>query len=258
MAAEIPAKPYETNLANWLSIDASKLTPAYWKAANWSEFDWTVKLLNGIPIAIPAEQLHSTNSVLPFPIKAGAAEQRGEPHVVKVVDGWLVGWNSGEWGGSVSWFSPDGSEKYQVCRDQVIGFFPGNNEVLAPAGLAHLDISYGKLLRLNQSNGHWISRSVVDLKAAPEAAGIDKDGSLIVATTDRLVRIKSGEELTVILPKAFWRILYPNSLVVGETGNVYIGMRHGVARVEKTGRGYRVLWLVPEKSFLATKDLSRQ
>lgn len=57
----------------------------------------------------------------------------------------------------------------------------------------------------------------------------------------------------VLHDDAFWGGLYPNSLVFTPDGTIYLGMRHGVARLEKKGAEHKVVWLLPRKKFLATE-----
>ena len=239
-------------ITNWISTPASKLSEKYWTGANWSRIEWVVETENGQVFARRDAKHSSTN--LPFEIKQASADQRGIRHEVKVADGWLAGWNAGEWGGSVWWFSPDGNTSQRVSKHQVIGFYPVADGVLAPAGLAHLGISEGKLIKFAKANGQWSPREVANLQAAPQAASLDKDDTLIIATTERLLRVKPSGDVSVLLPTTFWGTLYPNSMVIDAQGNVWIGMRHGITKVGKKGGGYEVLWLVPDKSYLEVKS----
>lgn len=239
-------------VTNWISTPAAKLSEKYWSSANWSDIEWVVDSQNGRIFAWQGAKSPSTN--LPFEIKQSSSDQRGTRHAVKVADGWLAGWNAGEWGGSVWWFSPDGRTSRRVSKHQVIGFYPLADGILAPAGLAHLGISEGKLIKFTQSNGQWSQSEVANLQAAPQAASLDKDATLIIATTERLLRVKPNGDVNVMLPKTFWRNLYPNSMVIDALGDVWIGMRHGITKVGKKGSGYDVLWLVPDKSYLEIKS----
>ena len=76
--------------------------------------------------------------------------------------------------------------------------------------------------------GRWRSEHFVDLKGAPVAAVNGTDRTLTVATDDRLLRVHlDTRKIDVLLANAFWGGLYPNSIVVGPSGAVYFGMRHG-------------------------------
>lgn len=236
---------------NWISTPAAKLSEEYWASASWSDIEWVVETENGRVFARRGAKNSSTD--LPFEIKKGSPDQRGTRHAVKVADGWLAGWNAGEWGGSVWWFAPDGNTSQRVSKHQVIGFYPVAGGILAPAGLAHLGISEGKLIKFTKANSQWSSGEVANLQAAPQAASLDKDDTLIIATTERLLRVKPSGDVTVLLPKTFWGNLYPNSMVIDAHGDVWIGMRHGITKVGTKGSSNEVLWLVPDKSYLEIK-----
>ena len=47
----------------------------------------------------------------------------GEWFSVKVSDGWIIGFNAGEFGAGLWWFSPDGKKREKISGDQVVGFF---------------------------------------------------------------------------------------------------------------------------------------
>ena len=42
----------------------------------------------------------------------------------RVEDGWLVGFNQGEFGAALYWFNPDGKQNYKISNHQVVDFFP--------------------------------------------------------------------------------------------------------------------------------------
>lgn len=52
--------------------------------------------------------------------------------------------------------------------------------------------------------------------------------------------------LSILLRNAFWDGLYPNSIVVSETVDILIGMRHGVVRISTNSK---VDWLIPDSPF---------
>lgn len=105
-----------------------------------------------------------------------------------------------------------------------------------------------------------MTESLFDLGHAPQAAAKDTDGSVVVATTKRLLRIiPASKKTVVILDKAFWGEpfwgeLYPNSMVIIPSGTIFVGLRHGIAKIEKNGKFYKVLWALPDKKFADDKS----
>jgi hypothetical protein len=131
------------------SINAEAL-----RCGNYSKREWEVKLEDSRVKVNTVSQL--SQALLPFDIlvsEAGIGLQ-GDRHVEKVADGWLVGFDAGEWGGSLWWFSEDGKAHKKLADENVVGFAK-TSELLALTGLAHLGIDQEKVLRIRQSGGDW-------------------------------------------------------------------------------------------------------
>ena len=126
-------------------------------------------------------------------------------------------------------------------------------------GLSHGTTSKGKIARLAQDgDGRWTSETFLDLGHAPETSARDVDGSLFVATTHQLLRIVPASKTKVVLvDHVFWSGLGPNSMVIARSGTIFMGMCHGVAKVEKKKTSYKVSWLLPNKEFAEQKHDNR-
>ena len=76
---------------------------------------------------------------MPFKVPQGSAKEglAGEWFSVKISDGWIIGFNAGEFGAGLWWFSPDGKKREKISEDQVVGFFVTDAGLLALEGLAH-------------------------------------------------------------------------------------------------------------------------
>ncbi|HTE19355.1 MAG TPA: hypothetical protein VK689_13355, partial [Armatimonadota bacterium] len=73
------------------------------------------------------------------------------------------------------------------------------------------------------------------------------------ATEHRLLRVDTRGTVTVLLDNAFWGGLYPHSIVRAPNGTIYLGMRHGIARLTRRANEYSMEWLVPNRAFLRNK-----
>jgi hypothetical protein len=222
-----------------------------WREANWSLEEWDVFLRDGHPSVRAWKSEQDDRAKLPFAIKPGQAADGlyGRIYAVKVADGWIVGFNAGEFGAGLWWFAPDGKSRYQISYDRVCGFAQTSKGLLALEGLAHLGSDRGQLIGVNRgAQGQWQTDPFVDLGNAPEAATRDKDGSLIVVTTERLLRVRLDKQVDVLLDHAFWGGLYSNSVIMDGTGSIYIGMRKGVAKITRAGRKRTVSWLLPRSN----------
>ena len=185
---------------------------------------------------------------LPFDIQPQKAEAdlAGHRHVKRVSDGWLVGFDAGEFGGALWWFSADGGSRKKLADDNVVGFADSASGVLALVGLAHMGTDYGKVLLVRESQGGERRVEVVaDMGAAPAAYAMESDGSLLVATYEKLIRARTtgGVEQLHAPVNGF---IIPNSMTLSDGGVLHIGMRHFVLRLSPADGGYREEWFVPE------------
>jgi len=229
-----------SDLEKWIAIDPPEVFSDGWLVANNSEHEWVVTLRDGRPRVHLRDP--KTEGFTPLPSQ-------------EVADGWVVGFNAGEFGAGLWWFSPDGEERYKLAEAWVTDFIPEEAGILVLEGIAHGAVNKGQVLRLVQDReGRWQTERFADLGHAPGVAAKDADGSLIIATTDRLLRIIPVSRKTdVLLDHAVWGGLYPNSMVITTSGTIYLGMWHGVAKVEKEGGGYRLRWLLPNEEFVKMK-----
>lgn len=238
--------------AGWVPYPVSQkpdgLDNLDWRCAGYSEREWrVVPGLEGVEISrLPNGPVQDP---LPFDIRPQKAEAglAGHRRVKRVGDGWLVGFDAGEFGGALWWFSADGSERKKLADENVVGFADGASGVLALVGLYHMGLNYGKLLLVREGQGGDRRVEVVaDLGAAPAAYAMEPDGSLLVATHRKLIRARTtgGVEQLHAPANGF---IYPNSMTLSVAGVLHIGMRHFVLRLSPAGGGYKEEWFVPSE-----------
>ena len=127
-------------------------------------------------------------------------------------------------------------------------FLATDRGLLALEGLAHMGTNRGQLIQISRGkDGPWKSKPLVDLGDAPAAAAQDKDGNLLVVTYERLLRVRPDNRFDILIDKAFWAGLYPNSIVIEPEGDIDIGMRFGVARLTPA-KNWHVTWLLPNQA----------
>jgi hypothetical protein len=98
----------------------------------------------------------------------------------RVDDGWLAGYNGGEFGAELWWFSPDGTRSYKISEHQVNQFLVTDKAVYAAEGLSHLADSHGSVIRLSRVEGKWKAETFAkpDL-GEPTGLVQSEDGSFI-------------------------------------------------------------------------------
>jgi hypothetical protein len=241
-------KTHISDVSTWMEVvppdeTDSEACSSWFQTANSASVEWKVFRDGDNVIAAlfdPIRKLHQRHiDVPPFPLFDPKNRRRETQNFVsaRVSDGWIVGFDRGEFGGNLSWYSPDGSESYKICDANVIQLFEWSGNLHFVEGCAHLGMSYGYLLRLHREDGRWTTVLENDLKDAPYSVVERKSGSLLITLSEHLVEIDPALSRHVILDLSDrnigWSYLYPNSSVLNlDEQRLYIGMRQFVAEVQ--------------------------
>ncbi len=171
--------------------------------------------------------------------------------IAPVVDGYLVGFNEGEWGAALYWFSRDGKCSYKVSEHQVVDFVVVSETIYAIEGLAHLVFSEGSVIKITRSNHcrRWEAHEWVKLPFAPEVVSLTRGNVMVITLSDALVAVDTRGQVDFLARDAPWGVLYPGSSVLSPDGDkVYVGMRQYVAEFNLKSKELRML--IPSKAFL--------
>jgi hypothetical protein len=219
----------------------------WWYSANYSRYEWRVSNRDGVPfVTIKDDSIGLETNSPNFVARVGRFVG-GRPFAVN--DGWLIGYNQGEFGAALYWFSRDGKDNYKISDHQVVCFFQLSNEVYAIEGLAHMLHSRGSIIHIAKDHDRWQATEAVKLPAAPEAIAIRRDGTMLITLSDSLVSVNSKFEIQTLLEYAQWGSLYPNSSILSpDERNLYIGMRQYVVEFYiDTGK---LRYLVPSSDYI--------
>ena len=148
---------------------------------------------------------------------------------LKVKNGWLVGFNRGEWSGALYWYSNNGKEKYLIKDKNVHNILQLGDRIYITQGLAHLGGDFGTVSEIVFNNKKWFVAKTEKLSGCPFQSTVFND-KLLIITTKNIVLANSYLELTEKMENGFWSGLYPNS-VITEKNTAYIGMRGGILKV---------------------------
>jgi hypothetical protein len=255
----LPPQPvdFPTDLDHWYVTEPPSRYNELVAANNDIAHTWAVSIGERGPRATLRHPWREIPTPLPFetdPELSGGS--RGTRTSIKVEDGWIVGFNTGEFGAALWWFSPDGKARYKISKHWVVNLVPTTAGLLVVEGLAHGFASDGSIVRLSRdATGRWRTDPFCKLDHAPYATAKAADGSLVIVTSKQLIRVNpSSKKIDIIADDMFWGTLYPNSIVIAPSGAIYIGTRHGVAKIEKLAKNAKISWLQPSKAFAdATK-----
>jgi hypothetical protein len=134
-----------------------------------------------------------------------------------------------------------------VSRENAHGFIRSGDRIYALVGLAHLFTDYGLVLELRREvGGRWQAIPALDLGSTP-AAFLQLDTlTVLVVTSDQLLRVQLADRLTVLHRNDVWPYVSPaTSIVRDRNQNVFIGFRYAVAWLQPVRSEYHEQWLVP-------------
>jgi hypothetical protein len=144
-------------------------------------------------------------------------------------NGTLIGTNQGEWGGALV-FRGNTPPEYTILNENICGIINFNNEIYVLAGLSHLGISEGKIIKLEIKNGRWECTFSEEFNSSPEAYTIFEN-KLYIVTMNGLI-VFDGNSIQQILIRQFWSGLYPQSIYINEE-IIAIGMRGCIAIINR-------------------------
>jgi hypothetical protein len=245
----------------WVVLPAP---PSFYARNAAPDVDWSVRVEGSNVKALPWSPPAPTGETLPFepPYEFGAS---GTRRVKRVTDGFIVGYNNGEFGGGLWWYSATGERSEQLIGENVAGMSDSPIGTLVFTGLDHLGLSQGALYLIREQEGHRVQKLA---KLGTQPLGIMAlSRSLIFATTrfgvfkivpfGRIVVLMHGELSDLVLsgvhikpprmctPEMDFTPLSPVSIAVTLDGVVFIGFKWFVARLTPEPKRYRVDWLAP-------------
>ena len=104
------------------------------------------------------------------------------PHVaLKYEDGWLVGTDSGEWGGELAFIDKDKNMQL-ILKDNIEDIYKLENRYFVVAGLSHMILSRGTIYELFDQDGDWTYKKIHSLPAAPFSLWIVESGEVLINT----------------------------------------------------------------------------
>lgn len=183
-------------------------------------------------------------------------DRNGDRHVARVDDGWLVGFDDGEFGGGLWWFAGDGSTSHGIRpspslptnsadvfhAENVVGLPRVRDQRLVLMGLDHLIGRSGRIFRAVSGPQGWNLALVAVLDARPDVWLVD--GSRLLFLTESGLWSTDGVR-TQRIDALDLGGLAPTSLVRTADGSFYVGLRYYVLKLVEKARGWEESWLLP-------------
>ncbi len=266
--------------SGWMAVPAPDQAAS--QCAQYASRSWAVAVQSGrLTVS------HSPSYVrdaLPFtpplpPAALSGAGDAGDRHVLRVPDGWLVGYDDGPQQGSLWWFGPRGSpadelfgydssawntasQAAQAPTSAIVGggevpVYPpiGNvraivrvrDGIIALTGSSNPSTpasGQGGALAVTRSGGRWHVVPIAILDGAPRAYATDAAGSLLVLTDNGVDRLSVKKSMTQLTSFDHFS-LSVHSLAAGPAGSIYIGLQQYVVRLDPAPDEYSVHWFAP-------------
>jgi hypothetical protein len=225
--------------------------------ANYSRHEWKViSTPRGLQVVDDADKSRATPVFPPHFVLS--KEMRGRAVTLKTSDGWLVGFDAGEFGGGLWWSSEDGRAVKHLLEENVHALIAQNGIPLVLTGLAHMGDDHGAIYAYHAGKKEaWGSLlRVADLGSSPGAASLSEDGTLFVVTHKNIVRFGTANELEPLYVSRAFSALYPNSIVTQKDGRLFVGMRFYVLELLPDNHDLHIAkWFVtPECRTMRVKD----
>src|SRR5580704_7859879 len=243
-AQKIPAEVATDLPTGWIYAPSRLQNAGLWQCAAYGG-SWVARTDGGRIKLVRLEA--ESGKQLPIPSQLKLTKKMiGRRSIQATASGWLIGFDAGEFGGGLWWFSRDGSQNIKLLSDNVHAIYQIKSSILILTGLSHLGLNFGRIYKFDDTVDKPTVTSVVILGGSPEASTLGSgDDNMIIATPDRVLRVdadgkvnemyKSGEHLT-----------YPTSVAVDTNGNIYVAMRFFVLRlIPQQGSRYNAEWLMP-------------
>lgn len=231
------------HIPGWVMHGTGTLENDVLTCANRSLSNWHVLTSSTGELVLDVRELEAGS--LPFEVPVGAVSEQvrayGPRVVLKLDDGWLAGFDRGEWGGGLVWFNEGGDSWSNVMDERVIHLAFVRGSVLVTSVTAN-DISH--VSRVSKQ-APWTITEIASIDGRAHAASIVDAGFLIVVTGTAVVRIEAPGEVET-LASVDLTLLFPNSVVRRPNKDIYIGLRHFVLRLAYRESRYVLEWLVPE------------
>jgi len=199
------------------------------------------------------EGINGKKNDLPFEIESRKPEKNQEFYrpfagtrtVLQLDDGYLVGFNNGEFGGSLNWFSADGKANYLIARPNLQQFIQRDGKIYAIEGLFHMSLNLGSILQIEKKGEKWSASNYLSLPSAPRAITVNNNKHFLIASASALLSIDDKLNITTLYSNTNWLYyLSPNSIVY-HNNTVYVGMRGGVFKYQLNTK--KQDWLQPDQ-----------
>jgi hypothetical protein len=235
----------------WVTLQA-RPSDADLTCTERSTLFWSTSLKDGVPHATRIGVRDHVDA-LPFEVTPDR-DRRGNRRVAAVADGWIVGFDDGEFGGGLWWFNRDGSRSRRIrpapgasadlrVPENVVGLPKVGERQLVLMGLDHITPGPGGVFRLERASSGWVLVRLRQLDGEPDP-WVVADNRLLFLTASGLWSFEPKGSVTR-LHRTDIGTFSPSAIVRAPDGAIYVGLRHYVVKLEPSSGQWRETWMAP-------------
>lgn len=181
-----------------------------------------------------------------FKIDLGSAKvywKKGDGTPVE--DGWLKGFDAGEFGGGLYWFAKDASGYKRINQRNTQMVIDTPKGVFAVQSLTHFTFGYSDLVEVKKGKSGWETRVITNLHVSPSE--ILRAGDRFIYATNEYVSILNTDGTQREIYHASMRVLNPESMVRRPNGEIWVGSVKRILRLIPKGNDiYAAQWYLPK------------
>src|SRR5579884_534003 len=150
--ASEPALP-----AGWLKYPTPMEGSLALECGNYSDHSWQVSLSNGSVEIDPVSSPGAKGEEIELPPKMKVERgMSGHETMWKLPDGWLLGFDHGDFGGGLWRTNDDGSVSRKLLNENVKKILPAAQGVLVLTGIVHLRFDTGRAYTFSSDEVHLL------------------------------------------------------------------------------------------------------
>lgn len=227
-----------TLLANWKNYPVpGTIEPLV--AGKPCPTEWTVFFRNDTIRVIATKNYKPSELPFKITLQDDLFSSNGNISFLKVDDGYLVGFNNGEFGGNLFWFSPNGKKHYNIMSGgQIVQIIERNSKIYAIQGFQ----SFGSIINIQKENNVWVAKQHLDLPDGPEIVALDSQQDFIIIASTSMLKVNKTMNICKLIDTAIWSHRANANSIIIKNNIVYVGLFGGVFQYDlNTDKQY---WLL--------------
>lgn len=161
---------------------------------------------------------------------------------VEAGDGWIEGFDVGEFAGGLFWFSKDRKKRAQIDERNTRIVAKTSKGIFAVQALLHLMFWYSDLVEVKPTAAGWTTRVITSLHLGPRTVVQDSD-RFLYSTSEYISTLETdGTQRELYRPDGY--NLRLNSMVVRANGDVWAARSNALLRLRRKGDATVAQWFM--------------